>query len=61
MPLCGHWGIFRQLATANDATGNDVADAYLAAHAVENNADWLSADRGFARFPLVRSTRNLSA
>lgn len=49
-----HWGIFRQLATAIDATGNDVADAYLAAYAVENNADWLSADRGFARFPLLR-------
>lgn len=49
-----HWTIFRQLAGALEARGNDVADAYLAAHAVENNATWVSADRGFARFPRLR-------
>ena len=45
-----HWELFRQLATDIDARGNDVPDAYLAAYAVENNATFLSADRGFARF-----------
>ncbi|OBA79100.1 ribonuclease [Mycobacterium sp. 1164966.3] len=49
-----HWGLFRQLAGEINARGNDIADAYLAAFAVENNATWLSADRGFARFHRLR-------
>lgn len=49
-----HWSLFRQLAADIDARGNDVADAYLAAYALENNATWLSADRGFARFSRLR-------
>ena len=49
-----HCGLFRQLAGDIDARGNDVADAYLAAYALENNATWLSADRGFARFRRLR-------
>ncbi len=49
-----HWGLFRQLAGDIDARGNDLADAYLAAYALENNATWLSADRGFARFRRLR-------
>jgi predicted nucleic acid-binding protein len=49
-----HWGLFRRLAGDIDARGNDVADAYLAAYALENNATWLSADRGFARFQRLR-------
>jgi toxin-antitoxin system PIN domain toxin len=49
-----HWSIFRRLATEACATGNDIADAYLAAYAVENNATWLSADRGFSRFTSLR-------
>jgi toxin-antitoxin system PIN domain toxin len=49
-----HWSAFHALCTDVDARGNDVADAYLAAYAVENNARWLSADRGFARFHRVR-------
>lgn len=49
-----HWGIFRRLAGDVGTTGNDVADAYLAAYAVEHSATWLSADRGFARFPTLR-------
>lgn len=49
-----HWDLFRQLAADIDARGNDVPDAYLAAYAVENNATFLSADRGFARFGRLR-------
>ena len=45
-----HWGLFKSLSSQIEATGNDFADAFLAAYAVENNATWLSADRGFARF-----------
>lgn len=55
-----HWDLFRQLATDIDARGNDVSDAYLAAYAVENNATWLSADRGFARFERLRWSHPLS-
>lgn len=49
-----HWELFRQLAGDIGARGNDVADAYLAAYAVENNATWVSADRGFARYQRLR-------
>ena len=49
-----HWGLFRQLAGDVDARGNDIADAYLAAYALEHNATLLSADRGFARFRRLR-------
>lgn len=49
-----HWEVFRRLADEIDASGNDIQDAYLAAYAVENNATWLSADRGFARFGTLR-------
>lgn len=49
-----HWDLFRQLVDDIDARGNDIPDAYLAAYALENNATWLSADRGFARFRRLR-------
>jgi toxin-antitoxin system PIN domain toxin len=49
-----HWMLFRQLANDIDARGNDIADAYQAAYSLENNATWLSADRGFARFHRLR-------
>ncbi len=49
-----HWENFRSLAAGIDARGDDVADAYRAAYAVENNALWLSADRSFARFTNLR-------
>jgi len=49
-----HWSLFRQLAADIGARGNDLTDAYLAAYALENNATWLSADRGFARFQRLR-------
>lgn len=53
-PSPRHWDLFRQLVDDIDARGNDVPDAYLAAYALDNNATWLSADRGFARFKRVR-------
>lgn len=49
-----HWTHFRRLANDIDARGPDVADAYLAAYALDNNATFLSADRGFARFSRLR-------
>ena len=34
--------------------GNLVPDAYFAALALESGCEWLTADRGFARFPGLR-------
>lgn len=45
-----HWEHFARLAQQIAARGNDITDAYLAAFALENNATWVSADRGFSRF-----------
>jgi toxin-antitoxin system PIN domain toxin len=49
-----HWSHVRTLSHDVDARGGDLADAHLAAYAVENNATLISADRGFARFRRVR-------
>lgn len=49
-----HWEIFVDLCTRVEATGNTIADAYLAALAIEHRAVWITADRGFARFPGLR-------
>lgn len=56
-----HWSLFRQLASDIDAKSNDIADAFLAAYALEHNATWLSADRGFARFHRLRWRHPLDA
>ncbi|MGV0794408.1 type II toxin-antitoxin system VapC family toxin [Mycolicibacterium sp. XJ1819] len=49
-----HWTLFRRLAGDVGASGNDIADAYLGAYALEHNATWVSAERGFARFDRLR-------
>lgn len=49
-----HWPLFRAACADVGATGNRVPDAFLAAVAMEHNATWVSADRGFARFPNLR-------
>ena len=45
--------------TSGRVSANLWTDAYLAAFALENNATWLSADRGFARFHRLRWTHPL--
>ena len=49
-----HWGICRDLCATLQLRGNDVADAYLAAMAIEHGATWVTSDRGFERFPDLR-------
>jgi toxin-antitoxin system PIN domain toxin len=49
-----HWSIFADLCRSADARGNLVADAYHAALAIENGADWITSDRDYARFPGLR-------
>lgn len=46
-----HWAIFADLCRTAGARGNVVPDAYLAALAIESGSEWITADRGFARFP----------
>ena len=49
-PGPGHWAIFERLCRHHDVAGNLVADAYLAAIAIEAGCELVTADRDFARF-----------
>jgi len=53
-PGVQHWGIFARLCESAGAKGNLVADAYLAALAIESGAEWITTDRDYARFPGLR-------
>lgn len=53
-PGAKHWGIFTAMCRQLDLRGNSVPDAYHAALAMEMGCDWVSLDRGFARFPGLR-------
>lgn len=53
-PGSRHWEIFSHLSRAVRAKGNLVADAYLAALAIESGSEWITDDRDFARFPGLR-------
>jgi toxin-antitoxin system PIN domain toxin len=55
-----HWDIFVRLCRAAGAKGNLVADAYLAALAIESGAEWVTTDRDFSRFPGLRWRHPLS-
>ena len=49
-----HWEIFTSLCRSIGAKGNVVPDAYLAAMAIETGNEWVTTDRGFARFTGLR-------
>ena len=49
-----HWEIFESCCRESGARGNLVADAYLAALAIETGSEWITTDRDFARFPRLR-------
>ncbi len=49
-----HWTVFTRLCEQTGARGNQIPDAFLAAMAIEAGATWMTADRGFARFPGLR-------
>jgi len=53
-PGLRHWEIFERLSRAAGAKGNLVADAYLAALAIESGSEWITTDRDFSRFPGLR-------
>jgi toxin-antitoxin system PIN domain toxin len=52
-----HWEIFTALCRVSGAKGNLVADAYLAALAIESGSDWITTDGDFSRFPGLRLRR----
>ena len=56
-----HWEIFGSLCEAVSARGNLVADAYLAALAIESGAEWITTDRDFSRFPGLRWSHPLAS
>jgi len=45
-----HWDVFTRLCRESGARGNIVADAYLAALAIESGCEWITTDGDFARF-----------
>lgn len=45
-----HWEVFAGLCHETGATGNEVPDAYHAALAIESGSEWITTDRGFARY-----------
>jgi hypothetical protein len=49
-----HWGIFERLCRETRAKGNLVADAYLAALAIESGAEWVTTDRDYRSFSGLR-------
>jgi toxin-antitoxin system PIN domain toxin len=53
-PGARHWEIFERLCASAGARGNLVADAYLAALAIESGCEWITGDRDFSRFPGLR-------
>ena len=54
-----HWEIFENLCQKINATAGDVTDAHLAALAVEHDHVLVTEDRGFRRFPELRTTAPL--
>lgn len=53
-PGARHWEIFGRLCVDAEAKGNLVADAYLAALAIETGCEWITTDRDFSRFKGLR-------
>lgn len=49
-----HWEIFIDFCSLSSATGDLVADAFLAALAVESGCEWITTDRDYSRFPGLR-------
>jgi toxin-antitoxin system PIN domain toxin len=49
-----HWQTFARLCVASGAKAGLVADAYLAALAIESDCELITTDRDFAKFPGLR-------
>ena len=60
-PTEQHWPLFRDLLISGKATANLVADAHLAALALEHGCQLNSTDSDFARFPCLNWRNPLTA
>jgi len=49
-----HWEIFAHLSRQADARRNLIPDAWFAALAIESGCEWITLDRGYARFSDLR-------
>jgi uncharacterized protein len=49
-----NWPIFADLCEKTEASWNSVPDAYHAALAIEHGCEFITADKGFSRFPGLR-------
>jgi toxin-antitoxin system PIN domain toxin len=56
-----HWEIFERLCRETPARGNLVADAFLAAFAIEAGCEWVTTDGDYVRFKGLRSRHPLRA
>ena len=59
-PTERHWAIFQQMLMDGQAVANLVADAHLAALAIEHGCELASTDADFARFPKLKWSNPLS-
>lgn len=53
-PGARHWDIFGRLVRESGCKGNMIADAYLAAMAIESGCEWATTDHDYARFKGLR-------
>jgi len=53
-PTERHWVVFQQMLREGQAVANLVADAHLAALAIEHGCELFSTDSDFSRFPGIR-------
>lgn len=53
-PGARHWEIFTDLCSRGRVRGDLVADAFLAALAIESGCEWITTDRDYSRFPALR-------
>ena len=56
-----HWRIFTDLVGRTECKGNLITDAFHAALAIEWGCEWITTDRDFSRFPLLRWRHPLAA
>jgi toxin-antitoxin system PIN domain toxin len=59
-PSENHWALFQKQIRDSGAVGGLVADAHLAALAIEHGCTLFSSDKDFAKFPDLRWTNPLA-
>jgi toxin-antitoxin system PIN domain toxin len=59
-PTARHWSIFTELVASSKVSGPLVADAYLAALAIEHGCEFVTTDGDFHRFEGLRARHPLA-